>query len=83
MTTQTIDQARAAAFAGEVVGALNNAFSTLMISVGQRTGLFDVLATLPPSSSDAIAKAALFLLSESAAQITGQTLTVDGGWSVS
>ncbi|WP_395088655.1 SDR family NAD(P)-dependent oxidoreductase [Armatimonas sp.] len=33
--------------------------------------------------ADAIAKAALFLLSESAAQITGQTLTVDGGWSVS
>jgi NAD(P)-dependent dehydrogenase (short-subunit alcohol dehydrogenase family) len=33
--------------------------------------------------ADEIAKAALFLLSESAAQITGQTLTVDGGWSVS
>lgn len=58
MTTQTIDQARAEAFAGEVVGALNNAFSTLMISVGQRTGLFDILATLPPSKSDEIAKAA-------------------------
>lgn len=30
-----------------------------------------------------LAKAALFLLGDSAAQITGQTLTVDGGWSVS
>ncbi|WP_309710295.1 SDR family oxidoreductase [Armatimonas sp.] len=33
--------------------------------------------------ADEIANAALFLLSESAAQITGQILTVDGGWSVS
>ena len=55
MTTQTIDQARAEAFAGEVVGALNSAFSTLMISVGQRTGLFDKLATLPPSITRALA----------------------------
>ena len=58
MTTQTVDQARAEAFAGEVLGALNNAFSTLMISVGQRTGLFDKLATLPPSTSEAISQAA-------------------------
>ncbi|WP_395145993.1 SDR family NAD(P)-dependent oxidoreductase [Armatimonas sp.] len=34
-------------------------------------------------NAEEIAKAALFLLGESAAQITGQTLTVDGGWSVS
>ena len=33
--------------------------------------------------ADEIAKAALFLLSSDAAQVTGQTLTVDGGWSVS
>lgn len=58
MTTETLDQTRTEAFAGEVVGALNNAFSTLMISVGQRTGLFDTLATLPPSTSEQIAKAA-------------------------
>jgi ubiquinone/menaquinone biosynthesis C-methylase UbiE len=58
MTTQTIDQAKAEAFAGEVIGALNNAFSGLMISVGQRTGLFDTMATLPPSTSEEIAKAA-------------------------
>lgn len=58
MTTATIDQTKAEEFAGGVIGALNNAFSALMISVGQRTGLFDVLATLPPSNSDEIAKAA-------------------------
>jgi 3-oxoacyl-[acyl-carrier protein] reductase len=31
---------------------------------------------------DDIANAALFLLSPQAAQITGQTIVVDGGWSV-
>jgi 2-polyprenyl-3-methyl-5-hydroxy-6-metoxy-1,4-benzoquinol methylase len=58
MTTETLDLAKAEAFAGEVIGAMNSAFSTLMISVGQRTGLFDKMATLPPSTSDEIAKAA-------------------------
>jgi 2-polyprenyl-3-methyl-5-hydroxy-6-metoxy-1,4-benzoquinol methylase len=57
MTTQTVDQAKAEEFAGQVIGAINNAFTTLMISVGQRTGLFDALATLPPSTSEEIAKA--------------------------
>ena len=58
MTTATIDQARAEAFAGQVIGTLNGAFTGLMISVGQRTGLFDVMANLPPSTSAEIAKAA-------------------------
>lgn len=31
---------------------------------------------------DAVAAAAIFLVSDESAQITGQTLTVDGGWSV-
>lgn len=57
MTTQTLDQAKTEAFAGEVIGALNSAFTTLMISVGQRTRLFDTMATLPPSNSEEIAKA--------------------------
>jgi SAM-dependent methyltransferase len=52
-----IDQARAEEFAGKVVGALNNAFTGLMISVGHRTGLFDALAGMAPSTSDEIAKA--------------------------
>lgn len=34
-----------------------------------------------PATTSDIADAALFLLSEQAAQITGQTLVVDGGWS--
>jgi 2-polyprenyl-3-methyl-5-hydroxy-6-metoxy-1,4-benzoquinol methylase len=58
MTTETIDQARAEAFAGQIIGAFNNAFTTLMISVGQRTRLFDTLAGMGPSTSGEIAKAA-------------------------
>lgn len=58
MTVETIDQAKAEAFAGNVLGSLNSAFNTLMISVGQRTGLFDTMANMPPSTSQEIAKAA-------------------------
>jgi NAD(P)-dependent dehydrogenase (short-subunit alcohol dehydrogenase family) len=50
--------------------------------------ILELMRTKQPLAEDLldaeeIAKAALFLLSESATQITGQTLTVDGGWSVS
>lgn len=58
MTVETIDQARAEEFAGSVIGTLNSAFNGLMISVGQRTGLFDTLATMGPSTSEQIATAA-------------------------
>jgi SAM-dependent methyltransferase len=57
MTTQTLDQARAEAFAGQVVGILNAGLTLLMVSVGHRTGLFDTMATLPPSTSRQIADA--------------------------
>lgn len=57
MTTQTIDQAKAEAFAGQMVGILNGSILALMTSIGHRTGLFDKMATLPPSTSDQIADA--------------------------
>ena len=57
MTTQTLDQAKAEAFAGQMIGMLNGGMTALMISVGHRTGLFDKMATLPPSTSQEIAKA--------------------------
>jgi 2-polyprenyl-3-methyl-5-hydroxy-6-metoxy-1,4-benzoquinol methylase len=58
MTTQQIDQAKAEAFAGQMLGVLNGGMLSLMTSVGHRTGLFDQMAELPPSTSEDIAKAA-------------------------
>lgn len=57
MTTPTLDQAKTEAFAGQMVNTLNAALTTLLISVGHRLEIFDRLATLPPSTSDEIAKA--------------------------
>lgn len=55
MALQDIDTARAEAFAGHVVGILNGAGLTFMISIGHRTGLFDAIAMMPPSTSEEIA----------------------------
>jgi 2-polyprenyl-3-methyl-5-hydroxy-6-metoxy-1,4-benzoquinol methylase len=54
---QSFDQSRAEQFADKMVGLLNNASLSLMVSIGHRTGLFDKLATLPPSTSEQIAAA--------------------------
>jgi hypothetical protein len=58
MTTQQLDPAKAEAFAGQIIGHYNGASLALMISVGNRTGLFDTMAGLPPSTSERIAQAA-------------------------
>jgi len=59
MTTATaLDQARAEAFGGQVVGIVNNAMLSFLISIGHRTGLFDRMAGLRPSTSHEIAGAA-------------------------
>ena len=58
MATQHLDEARAEAFAERMLNGLNAASVTLMTSVGHRTGLFDRLAELAPSTSQEIADAA-------------------------
>jgi 2-polyprenyl-3-methyl-5-hydroxy-6-metoxy-1,4-benzoquinol methylase len=58
MTTQQFDQERAEAFAGRMVDVLNSGAIALMTSIGHRTGLFDAMAGLPPSTSEQIASAA-------------------------
>lgn len=55
---QTLDQAKAEAFAGQMLDILNHSAIALMTSIGHRTGLFDTLANLPPSTSQEIADAA-------------------------
>jgi 2-polyprenyl-3-methyl-5-hydroxy-6-metoxy-1,4-benzoquinol methylase len=57
-TQQQFDQARAEAFAERLLEALNGGAIALMISIGHRIGLFDVMASLSPSTSQQIAEAA-------------------------
>ena len=52
----TMNMSKAEAFGERMLGALNDAALILLTSLGQRTGLFDALAQLPPSTSAQIAK---------------------------
>lgn len=45
------------AFGERLLGMLNDAATMLMTSLGHRTGLFDVMSNLPPSTSEEIAEA--------------------------
>jgi len=56
VTTQELDQTKVEAFAGQMVGILNNGMLALMTSVGHRTGLFDTMAEMRPATSEEIAK---------------------------
>ncbi|HVG29357.1 MAG TPA: class I SAM-dependent methyltransferase [Pyrinomonadaceae bacterium] len=61
MSTQVLEQSsksRAELFAEKMLGAINGSAVALMTSIGHRTGLFDVMAALPPSSPARIAEAA-------------------------
>jgi SAM-dependent methyltransferase len=55
---QTPDPAKVDAFGGRLIGMLNQSALALMISLGHRSGLFDVMATLPPADSTTIASIA-------------------------
>lgn len=56
--SDTFDKYRAKAFGEKMTGIMNGGALALMCSVGHRTGLFDTMSTLEPSSEDEIAKAA-------------------------
>jgi 2-polyprenyl-3-methyl-5-hydroxy-6-metoxy-1,4-benzoquinol methylase len=58
MTIPDLDQEKAEEFAERMVGVLNEGSIALMTSIGHRTGLFDAMAGLPPSTSAQIASAA-------------------------
>jgi ubiquinone/menaquinone biosynthesis C-methylase UbiE len=54
-TQSRFDKSKAETFAGKILTALNNGALCLMVSVGHRTGLFDVMSQSPPASSQEIA----------------------------
>ena len=55
MPQADFDPAKAEAFAGRIVTALNDGALCLMMSIGHRTGLFDFLRDAPPATSAEIA----------------------------
>jgi SAM-dependent methyltransferase len=58
MIQETMNTNRTEAFAEKMVATINHAGLALMLSLGHRTGLFDVMAPMSPATSDEIAKAA-------------------------
>jgi 2-polyprenyl-3-methyl-5-hydroxy-6-metoxy-1,4-benzoquinol methylase len=75
------DSEKAEAFAGKFLSALNDAALCLMTSIGHRTGIFDAMSALPPSTSDAIAKKAglngRYVREWLGAMVTGGVIEVD------
>src|SRR5690554_4133367 len=51
----TFDSAKASTFAERLLKALNDGALCLMVSIGHRTGLFDTMSTMSPSTSQEIA----------------------------
>jgi SAM-dependent methyltransferase len=83
MATQQVDEARTEAFAERMLETVNAASITLMTSVGYRTGLFDTLAKLAPSTSQQIADAAgldeRYVREWLGAMVTGRVVEYDSG----
>jgi ubiquinone/menaquinone biosynthesis C-methylase UbiE len=81
-STSSFDKAKAESFARYTVGLLNGGFVTLMISIGHRTGLFDAMATLEPSTSEQIARRAKlnerYVREWLGAMVTGKIVEYDG-----
>ena len=81
MSKPSVDQAKAEAFAGQLLTTLNQGSLCLMVSVGHRTGLFDVMAQLPPSRpADIASRAGLnerYVREWLGAMVTGRVVSVD------
>lgn len=79
--TPQFDSAKAEAFAGAFLNALNGASLCLMASIGHRTGLFDVMRTLPPAPVAEIAATAglneRYVREWLGAMVTGGVVAVD------
>ncbi|HET8729024.1 MAG TPA: class I SAM-dependent methyltransferase [Alphaproteobacteria bacterium] len=77
----SFDPARAEAFAGRLMTALNDAALVVMTSIGHRTGLFDAMAEMPPSTLDDIAArtelAKRYVREWLAVMVTGGVATYD------
>ena len=79
--TPRFNQSAAEEFAGRTMDMLNSGAVAVMISIGHRAGLFDVLADLPPATSPEIAARAeldeRYVREWLAAMVTGGIVTYD------
>jgi len=58
MALELLERSPADVFSERVMQIVNDGALALMISIGHRTGLFDVMAAMPPASATGIAEAA-------------------------
>ena len=69
------------AFGGQLLQIINNAGVAMMISIGHRTGLFDTMANLEPSTSESISEQAglnkRYVREWLGAMVTGKMVTFD------
>ncbi len=76
-----VDSAKAEAFAGRLLRALNDGALCLMVAVGHRVGLFDAMRDLPAATSDEIARRARlnerYVREWLGAMVTGRVVDVD------
>ena len=82
MTMTEAEAAGPAGFAGRMMHMMNEAALALMVSVGHRTGLFDVMAAMPAATSAEIASGAAlderYVREWLAAMTTGRIVDHDG-----
>jgi len=78
---QNVDQAKSDAFAHNMLVMLNHAALSLMLSIGQKTRLFDTMSCMVPSTSEQIASAAglheRYVREWLAAMVTGRIIEYD------
>lgn len=81
MLDTTFNQKKAEAFSESLIDVLNKSAIALAISLGHRTRLFDVMATLPASTSEQIADAAglneRYVREWLGAMVTGRVVNYD------
>jgi 2-polyprenyl-3-methyl-5-hydroxy-6-metoxy-1,4-benzoquinol methylase len=80
-TPPGFDQAKAEGFAGKLLTALNNGALCLMVSIGHRTGLFDIMSQSPATRSEELAARAglneRYVREWLGAMVTGSVVDVD------
>jgi 2-polyprenyl-3-methyl-5-hydroxy-6-metoxy-1,4-benzoquinol methylase len=82
MSQTQLDANKAQAFAGQTIGMVNHSLLAFMVSIGHRTGLFDRMSTLPPSTAAEIARAAhldeRYVREWLSSMVTGRIVDYDG-----